>query len=496
MGIHETFDQRSAEHVLQDSNIGVLFLTSKQLMSQPSTKRWNGKCGTMNVSPLKHLVLVDEMTVEIEKDEWVKKRRHVSIWTLEDFMNMEDNVKEEVGEEEHTNEELTVLYTSGSSGLPKGVVVTSKTFLSDISQAIYTIPLVTCSYIPLSHSSDRMKLWNFLANGGRVGFVTYDPDNWNEHENSKKSGLVGNFVRHERSSPDIVSLFHQIQDLCPSAMSCPPRIWNGLYNLYLNKIREGLEEREALKYVASMFGTRIQHLATGGGMTSSVVMDFARRLAILCEAHFVESYGTTEVGAIAENSKPRSNVSVRLRQVVGNIGELEVKTPTMSSGYLNNQKATREAFLPDGYFRTGDLVRLHSKSKRITILGRCSASVVTKSGHVVFPSRLESCYETRSVLIDRIVVLARNDFDAIVAVVVPETTMKDEKCILKEMTRIGHELKLNDIEIPQRIHVSSTKWTVSNGLLAGNTKIMRKALRSHYSGEIERMWKSLSSSSV
>ena len=55
----------------------------------------------------------------------------------------------------------------------------------------------------------------FLANGGRVHFVTYDPENWNAHEKVKKSGLVGSFVRNESTSPDIVDLFRMIQDTFP-----------------------------------------------------------------------------------------------------------------------------------------------------------------------------------------------------------------------------------------------------------------------------------------
>ena len=142
MGIHETYDQSSAEHVLQNSNIGVLFLTTKQLLSKKK-KRWNGKSSMMNLSSLKHLVLLDKMKVEIEKDAWVTERRGVCVWTLKDLMNM----KEEEDEEDHATNEVTVLYTSGSSGLPKGVVVSSRTFLSEISEAIYTIPLITCSYM-------------------------------------------------------------------------------------------------------------------------------------------------------------------------------------------------------------------------------------------------------------------------------------------------------------------------------------------------------------
>ena len=62
---------------------------------------------------------------------------------------------------------VTLLFTSGSNGPPKGVCVSAKAFYADISERAYIEPHVTASYIPLSHSSDRMKLWEFLINGGR-----------------------------------------------------------------------------------------------------------------------------------------------------------------------------------------------------------------------------------------------------------------------------------------------------------------------------------------
>ena len=58
-------------------------------------------------------------------------------------------------------------------GKPKGVLVSRKSFYKDISQRVFVEPLITASYIPLSHSSDRMKMWEFLGNGGRVGFAYY-----------------------------------------------------------------------------------------------------------------------------------------------------------------------------------------------------------------------------------------------------------------------------------------------------------------------------------
>lgn len=79
---------------------------------------------------------------------------------------------------------FTLLYTSGSSGRAKGVRVTSRQFASIANST--ACPLVTASFIPLSHSSDRFRLWEFVCNGGRVGLCHYDHSNWLQHEKSKK----------------------------------------------------------------------------------------------------------------------------------------------------------------------------------------------------------------------------------------------------------------------------------------------------------------------
>jgi long-subunit acyl-CoA synthetase (AMP-forming) len=87
----------------------------------------------------------------------------------------------------------TVFFTSGSTGPPKGVLCLASAFVRDISDRVFSVPLVTPSYIPLSHTSDRMKMWEFLGNGGRVGFCVYAADNWIAHEVAKKVCVAGCF---------------------------------------------------------------------------------------------------------------------------------------------------------------------------------------------------------------------------------------------------------------------------------------------------------------
>ena len=154
-------------------------------------------------------------------------------------------------------------------------MVSKRSFYNDISQRVFVEPLITPSYIPLSHSSDRMKMWEFLGNGGRVGFAYYGAINWIEHERDKKEAMI---ELKTRSTNNVEQLFSQISMLSPTAMSCPPRIWSGLHSLYLYLIDSGLSINEAKQNIKDLFGNRIKFLITGGGPTPPEIYNFFKEL--------------------------------------------------------------------------------------------------------------------------------------------------------------------------------------------------------------------------
>lgn len=188
----------------------------------------------------------------------------------------------------------TILFTSGSSGTPKAVAVGVNEFVNDIS---FPCPDsgVTVSYIPLSHGSDRYKVWSHVVHGARVGFCQFGAENWEWRENNKTDapGL---------SAVDL--LFEQIRRLKPTSMSCPPNIWAGLHQICRTKsvgpVVNGMDA------VAELLGPRIQTMVTGGAPTPESDKTFARRLCRHIGASFSDSYGTTENGAVTEDGyQPR-----------------------------------------------------------------------------------------------------------------------------------------------------------------------------------------------
>ena len=122
-----------------------------------------------------------------------------------------------------------------------------------------------------------------------------------------------------------------------------------MYNQWLGK--DGLSELQACERVRQTFGDRLKFIATGGAPTPSDVMSAVRRW--FPNASFVDSFGTTESGAISANGKllldkgVKVKVCLRGRTPFSGIvsGELLVFSPSMSAGYLNDEARTSESFV-------------------------------------------------------------------------------------------------------------------------------------------------------
>jgi long-chain acyl-CoA synthetase len=170
-------------------------------------------------------------------------------------------------------------------------------------------------------------------------------------------------------------------------MSCPPNIWNGLYALS----QHGLQSDAAIK---SWFGPHIAGCITGGAPTRPEVLAWARKM--LWPIPVDDSYGNTEVGSLTRNGAPAPGVEIKLvhlpeQGLTHPLGEIWVRARAglAAAGYYKAPEATAEAFLPERWFRTGDVgrVSLDARGKAVyEILDRVSAVVGLAGGRLLRPS--------------------------------------------------------------------------------------------------------------
>ncbi len=360
---------------------------------------------------------------------------------------------------------FTILFTSGSTGEPKGTLATRRRWAEEMCAEVDLWPSVGASFPPSAIAGDRGSVWRALTNGGRVGFVRRGAE-----------------------------LFHDLRRLRPTLFDVPPVIWNTLYGEYRRAIaRADLDVAEVAavrRRFRDALGGRIAFMATGGAPSDAGVR---RTMETLFGVAMSEGYGTTETGFIARNGVLLPGIEYRLldRPELGFTaadrplprGELAVRTARSTARYLDARSGADSEFTVDGFFRTGDLVEL-GPGRRVRVVGRSKLTFKLAGAELVSPEELERVY-ARSEAVEQIWITAAPGAARVVAVVVPRRDGIDERELADELLRVAGEAALRPHERVAAVVIAqreggASPWTVENGLLTPSFKIHRRALADRY----------------
>jgi long-chain acyl-CoA synthetase len=325
----------------------------------------------------------------------------------------------------HPNDLATIMYTSGSTGEPKGVMRTQDNLLANITnggEIVVSKPEeLTVNVLSLNHLF------------GRFGFL--------------KSAVTGRTTALIEATETKLDL-RAIEALSPTALAVVPRVMERIWDTVLDRdgnheLWQELEELDQRKSRAALkgednrrfdelraelkertrraLGGRIKYIAYGGAAMPQRIMRFFELIGV----PLIGSYGATECGGvtlcgIGENrpgnlGKPFANLQVR----IADDGEIMVGGPTVSPGYFKNLEATREAFDDDGWFHTGDLGMLEEDGS-LRIVGRKKDVFNCSEGSNIYPSFIELQLENEPFIRQAVLLGDRRPF--IAALVVPERT--------------------------------------------------------------------------
>lgn len=299
----------------------------------------------------------------------------------------------------------TIVYTSGSTGNPKGAELTHKNFVSitiTASQALHEVVLDDhprlLLFLPLAHCFARFIQYASIASDdGVVGYL-----------------------------PDTKSLLPDLRSFEPTYLLGVPRVFEKVYNAASHKAGAGWKGRlfvkaaeaarvwsrkeqageqhtfaeiaERAKYetlvyrtVRGALGPKIKYVACGGAPLSLDLAHFYNGIGL----PMIQGYGMTETAAPFAATRVTDNVIGTVGQPapgssirISDEGELQVKGPNVFRGYHNLPEKTAEAFTADGWLRTGDLAEIDDAG-RIIITGRIKDIIITAGGKNVSPIPLE-----------------------------------------------------------------------------------------------------------
>ena len=430
----------------------------------------------------------------------------------------------------------TICFTSGTTGIPKGVQVTHYNVVVGmrcIQDFLHFRPYdLHFSYLPLAHMFEHNAISGVTYAGARAVFWTENP----------------------------MTLFQELQLFRPTIFCSMPRIYKRLYDMIRAKFaaqgengqrlyEQALElklrrYRETGELLHNIYDDQVFHLAkaflggrvriglSGGAPIDKHILEFLR--VVLC-CPIVEGYGQTEVpGGICVTSPedresghvggPTGAVELRLDgveelgytwqyqdEVLGHCpaGEICVRGPNVFPGYFKEPQLTAEAFDQEGWLHTGDIGILlpHGGLK---IVDRRKNLFKLSQGEYVSPEKVEAAYSACS-LVAQCWVTGEGTMDfPVVFVVAEEAATKRwaeakgllqpftevveradfQQELLRNLTELGKAKSLASFELCRKVKVVTAPWTPDNELITATLKLRRGILKKHYAQEIAQLYAS------
>ncbi len=385
----------------------------------------------------------------------------------------------------------TICYTSGTTGRPKGVMLSHGNILANVEQCRATGMALAddhfLSILPLSHMFERTGGYYLpLAIGACVSHgrgVTQIGDDLLAERPTKMFAVPRVF---EKSFQKIESalgsgLKRKLFDAC---VARGYRVATGKANALDRLLVPTLRKLVATPILAKL-GGRMRFAVVGGAALDPVLA----RTFIGLGLPLLQGYGMTEASPVVavnriDDNRPDSvgtpldGVEVRL----GEAGELQVRGANVMQGYWHNEEATRASFTADGWLRTGDVARI--EDRHVIICGRVKDIVVMSNGEKLSPGDAEMAIQHDAVFDQTMVVGEGRPYPILLAVTRENA---DEDALLK---RANAQLKSFPRWVRmRRIVVMREPWSVENGLMTPTLKVKRAAVAARFKDAIEQAYK-------
>ena len=389
-----------------------------------------------------------------------------------------------------------IIYTSGTQGNPKGVILSHGGILNNCEGALDILkPLLTeqtrfLTWLPLSHSYEHTVQFVQISVGAKIFYAE-----------------------------SIEKLIKNMNDCKPQIMTAVPRFYQNLYQKinasfnkatglrkklilkmlelgkkkiikqdlsFVEKILDNLLEKIVRKKIKSQFGGELKTFVSGGGALDKDVGVFLNAIGLPT----LQGYGLTETSPVV-SCNPIHDIRVETvgppfkgNQVrIAEDGEIIVKGENVMLGYWNNDEETKKV-LKDGWLHTGDIGVFDEGYLKIT--DRKKDILITPGGDNISPVKIENELSNSSFIDQSIVYGDNKPYLVALLVLSDEHLNATQEELEKEIDKVN--LNLSKIENIKKFFVIKEKFSIENGMLTPTLKLKRYKIVQKYKNEFEKLY--------
>ena len=485
---YTTYTEEDYKYLIEDCEPSLVIVSNNELLKKLS-KTIDEKDFIKKVITLDEVSKVTDNLNLITKEKYLGFNSITKIDLLEKDKIQNDKLKR--------TSPACIIYTSGTGGNPKGVMLSHGGILNNIVGACEIMkPLINTrpvflTWLPLSHSYEHCVQFAQIAVGAKV-FYAQKIEKLLENMSEAKPTIMTAVPRFYQNLYNKININLKKQTgikakLIEATLRLGKKKLIGQEMTFFEKLINIIVEEIVRKKIKKQFGGNLKAFVSGGGALDQEIGEFLNSIGLPT----LQGYGLTETSPVV-SCNPIHKIRVETvgppfkgNQVkIADDGEILVKGENVMLGYWNKKEETDKVII-NGWLHTGDIGEIDPKDGYLKITDRKKDIIVSAGGDNISPAKIENMI-TNEPEVDQCMVYGDKK-NYIVALIVPNKDFLNQKeKIQNVIEKINKKLTL--LEKIKKIQLIDESFSIENGLMTPTMKIKRKKVTEKYKNQLEKLY--------
>ena len=485
---YTTYTEEDYKYLIEDCEPSLVIVSNNELLKKLS-KTIDEKDFIKKVITLDEVSKVTDNLNLITKEKYLGFNSITKIDLLEKDKIQNDKLKR--------TSPACIIYTSGTGGNPKGVMLSHGGILNNIVGACEIMkPLINTrpvflTWLPLSHSYEHCVQFAQIAVGAKV-FYAQKIEKLLENMSEAKPTIMTAVPRFYQNLYNKININLKKQTgikakLIEATLRLGKKKLIGQEMTFFEKLINIIVEEIVRKKIKKQFGGNLKAFVSGGGALDQEIGEFLNSIGLPT----LQGYGLTETSPVV-SCNPIHKIRVETvgppfkgNQVkIANDGEILVKGENVMLGYWNKKEETDKVII-NGWLHTGDIGEIDPKDGYLKITDRKKDIIVSAGGDNISPAKIENMI-TNEPEVDQCMVYGDKK-NYIVALIVPNKDFLNQKeKIQNVIEKINKKLTL--LEKIKKIQLIDENFSIENGLMTPTMKVKRKKVTEKYKNQLEKLY--------